>query len=159
MIIKRLVLASVLLLIGAAGIKLFAHCQIPCGIYNDAARFTLMEEHVMTISKSMKKIEELSAESNPDWNMITRWVNNKEHHAGELTDIVTYYFMAQRIKPADPSDEKAYDKYVREITTLHRMVVHTMKAKQTTDQEHVSQLSGLIHDLHHSYMGEHDHKH
>ena len=33
-----------------------AHCQIPCGIYDDAARITMMEEHVTTIEKSMKQI-------------------------------------------------------------------------------------------------------
>ena len=78
-----LITSVVLFVFSFSGAPAWAHCEIPCGIYNDAARFTLMEEHVMTISKSMKKIDELSAESNPDWNQITRWVNNKEHHAGE----------------------------------------------------------------------------
>ena len=33
---------------------------------------------------------------------MVRWVVNKEVHADELSDIVTYYFMAQRIKPGMP---------------------------------------------------------
>ena len=60
--------------------------------------------------------------------------------------------------PAKSGDDFIASKYIREITALHRMIVHAMKAKQTTDQEHVKQLSGLIHDLHHSYMGA-EHKH
>ena len=38
-----------------------AHCQIPCGIYNDTARITMMEEHVTTLEKSMKEIIRLRA--------------------------------------------------------------------------------------------------
>ena len=38
-----------------------AHCQIPCGIYDDKARFATMREHVATIEKSMAQIVELGA--------------------------------------------------------------------------------------------------
>ena len=31
--------------------KLTAHCEIPCGIYDDQLRLQLMREHVMTIEK------------------------------------------------------------------------------------------------------------
>ncbi|MBU0753699.1 MAG: superoxide dismutase, Ni [Planctomycetes bacterium] len=151
---KKIVLASALVLIGAAGIKLFAHCQIPCGIYDDKARLVMLEEHVTTIAKSMKEIKELSKEEKPNWNQIVRWVNNKEKHADELTEIVTYYFMAQRIKPADPQNKEAFEKYIQELTLLHGMVVHAMKAKQTTDSAHVDALSELIHQFGHSYLGE-----
>ena len=41
----------------AATATVRAHCQIPCGIYDDQTRIHLMEEHVATIEKSMKQIE------------------------------------------------------------------------------------------------------
>ena len=37
-----------------------AHCEIPCGIYDDQLRTQLIAEHATTIEKSMKKINELS---------------------------------------------------------------------------------------------------
>lgn len=40
--------------------QLQAHCEVPCGIYNDSARLELMGEHCTTIEKSMKQIVELS---------------------------------------------------------------------------------------------------
>ena len=33
-----------------------AHCQIPCGIFDDARVFDELEEHITTIEKSMKSI-------------------------------------------------------------------------------------------------------
>ena len=33
-----------------------AHCEIPCGIYDDQLRAKLIAEHATTIEKSMKKI-------------------------------------------------------------------------------------------------------
>ncbi|MFH2001291.1 MAG: superoxide dismutase [Ni] [Planctomycetota bacterium] len=154
MTMNKILIAATLVIASIAGVKLFAHCQIPCGIYNDDARFVLMQEHVTTLAKSMKMIDTLSKESPPNWNQITRWVNNKEKHADELTEIVTYYFMAQRIKPVQAEDKDAYSKYLHELTLLHQMIVHAMQAKQTTDEEHVNKLNALIHDFEHSYMGE-----
>ena len=152
--------ASMAMVAVAASVGL-AHCQIPCGIYDDPLRFTQMEEHVATIEKSMKQIQELSAEEKPNLNQIVRWVNNKDAHADELTEIVTYYFLAQRVKPADKSDRAAVAKYLKELTLLHEMIVHAMKAKQTIDLEHCTKLRDLIHKFEHSYLGEkaRPHKH
>lgn len=150
---RWLMLGAALLLAGAAGIKLYAHCQIPCGIYDDPARFTLLEEHVTTIEKSMKQIIEISLKENPNWNQAVRWVNNKEHHADELTHIVTFYFMAQRVKPVERGKGEAYEKYLKELTLLHEMVFYSMKAKQTTDLEYVTRLRSLVGKFKDSYLG------
>jgi len=132
----------------------YSHCQIPCGIYDDDARFDEMAEHITTIEKSMKLITELSAQDKPNMNQIVRWVNNKELHADELSEIVTYYFMAQRVKlPAD-GDAKAQNDYVKKLTLLHQMLVYSMKAKQTTDLENVEQLKSTLNEFHKIYFGE-----
>ena len=141
---------GVALLIGGGGL-VWAHCQIPCGIYNDEARFTLMSEHVTTIAKSMRQIEALGKEAKPDYNQLIRWVDNKEAHADKLSEIVTYYFMAQRIKPVTKRN-KSYEKYVREVTLLHKMLVTSMKAKQTTEKKHCTRLRRLIAEFKESYL-------
>ena len=155
---KALVLLASLVIIAAGGASALAHCQIPCGIYNDPVRFAMLEEHVTTIEKSMNEIQRLSKEEKPNWNQIVRWVNNKEGHADELTEIVTFYFLAQRVKPADPKDKAAYAKYVHQVTLLHQMVVFSMKAKQTTDLGNCAKLRELIAKFKASYLGEHAHK-
>lgn len=131
-------------LIAAIGLKVFAHCQIPCGIYDDPARLARMKEHVTTIEKSMKEILALSGNKKPNWNQMTRWVNNKDEHADKLAEIVTYYFMAQRVKPVDPAEKEAYAEYIEKITSLHKIIVYSMKAKQTTDLRNIDKLRSLI---------------
>lgn len=145
-------LAIAALLLGVSA-PLWAHCQIPCGIYGDATRFELLEEHIKTVEKSMKEITELSSAAQPNYSQIVRWVGNKEAHAKELTEIVTFYFMAQRVKPADPKDHAAQSKYVHQVTLLHQMVVHAMKAKQTTDLAHCAKLRELLGQFKASYLG------
>ena len=132
----------------------YSHCQIPCGIYDDEARFGSIAEHITTIEKSIKEIERLSAEAKPNMNQIVRWVNNKDHHADELSEIVTYYFMAQRIKPPEEGNAKAQNEYVNKLTLLHKMLVYSMKAKQTTDLANVEQLKSLLNEFHKAYHGE-----
>ena len=99
----------------------YGHCQIPCGIYDDEARFKMIYEHISTLEKSIQEINK-----NPNPNQQVRWVLNKEHHADEISDIVTYYFMAQRIK----IDSIKYD---QKIQLLHNILITSMKIKQSTD--------------------------
>ncbi len=135
--------------------KVFAHCEVPCGIYDDKARIASIHEHITTIAKAMTKIEELSKEGDKNYNQIIRWVTNKEKHAEEIQDIVNQYFLTQRIKGKDVSDEAAYAKYISEVTLLHQMLVSAMKAKQTTDSKHTDNLHKLVEEFSGIYFADH----
>ncbi len=133
--------------------KVFPHCQIPCGIYNDEMRFTMMKEHLLTIEKSMKQIIELSEQPDTNANQIVRWVMNKEQHADELAHIVTHYFLSQRIKLVDEKDSTSFKDYLLKVSMLHKMLVYAMKSKQTTDVSNVEKLRSLVQDFHAAYFG------
>jgi hypothetical protein len=91
----RFVLASfAILALIATAVPASAHCQIPCGIYDDELRVQLIEEHITTIEKSMNQIIAIPKTAPIDYNQLVRWVDNKETHATEIQDIVTAYFMA-----------------------------------------------------------------
>lgn len=120
-----------------------AHCQVPCGIYDDHTRIHLLEEHITTIEKGMTEVSFLSSEDEKNYNQIVRWVNNKDTHANEFQKIVTEYFMTQRIKPVDKDDE-AYEDYQKKVVLLHQMLVTAMKCKQTTDKAHVAALRDQV---------------
>ena len=95
-------------------------------------------------------------------NQIVRWVNNKDAHADEMSNIITYYFMAQRIKLPPEGDGKAYSTYVKNLTLLHEMLVYTMKTKQTTELENVEKLRALLSRFREAYSGkvaQAEHKH
>jgi len=118
-----------------------------------------LAEHIATIEKSMNQINELSQETKPNFNQIVRWVQNKDSHADELSEIVTYYFMAQRIKLVGKPGSEAYRQYVKQLTLLHQMLVYSMKAKQTTDPANVEKLRTLLAEFRTAYLGEGEHKH
>ncbi len=132
----------------------YSHCQIPCGIYDDPARFAAIAENITTIEKAMKAIEELSAQPKPNMNQIVRWVNVKDEHAEDIAHTASYYFMAQRVKPVDKGDAAGYEKYIRQLTLLHEMIIYSTKAKQTTDLANVEKLRSLLAEFRVSYLGE-----
>jgi nickel superoxide dismutase len=156
---RKSITLVVLVLVVAVASMVYSHCQIPCGIYNDPARFDMIAEHITTIEKSMKQITSLSKQNNPDMNQIVRWVQNKEKHADEMSHIVTYYFMAQRIKPASNTNNKAYQEYIRKLTLLHEMLVYSMKTRQTTDLSNVEKLKTLLAEFRTVYFNAAPHKH
>ncbi len=139
--------------------SLFAHCEIPCGIYHDQLRIELIWEHITTIEKSMNQVNSLSAEGSKNYNQLIRWVSNKENHATELQHIVTQYFMTQRVKPADHADEAAHAAYLKKLGILHGLLVHAMKAKQTTDLAHIRHLRDLTDQFVEVYFDEDAKKH
>jgi len=159
---KHIVLASVVALaLFATAVPASAHCQIPCGIFDDELRVQLIEEHIGTVEKSMNKIIEISKASPVDYNQLVRWIDNKETHAQEIQDIVTAYFMAQRIKPAvDHDDEKAMNEYIHKLAILHAIQIHAMKAKQGTDLSEIENLRKMTKMFREAYFGEEGaHKH
>ena len=119
----------------------------------------MMAEHIATIEKSIKTINELSSQEKPDMNQLVRWIQNKDHHADELSNIITYYFMAQRLKPIEKTDAADYQKYLTKLTLLHQMLVTSMKSKQGTDLATTKQLNDLLLQFKKAYSEEHGHEH
>ena len=144
----------IIFVFGFAGAQfLSAHCQVPCGIYDDQARIKMIAEHITTIEKAMNQVIELSKEKAPNYNQIVRWVFNKEKHAEELSDIVTYYFMTQRLKPVPKTDAKHVANYQKKLELLHHLLFYTMKAKQTTDLKVIEKLRVLLKKFEEAYFG------
>ena len=151
---KRLVIVTLgIVACLVMGSMAYAESELPSGIHNDALRAHLIDEHITAIEESMQQIVELSKDEDRNMNQIVRWIENKEEHANKLQEIVTQYFMTQRVTPVAKKDSYAYSKYVRQTLALHQMLVSAMKAKQTTDLEHVETLRSLGAEFRTLYFG------
>ncbi|KJF44875.1 superoxide dismutase [Ni] [Draconibacterium sediminis] len=146
--------ALIMGIVAISGFQAKAHCEIPCGIYGDSVRIALLYEHIETIEKSMNQINELSKSENPDYNQLVRWVMNKEEHAKEMQEIVSQYFLHQRVKITSSADEAAYRKYVKQLELLHHLSVFAMKSKQSTDLSIIDTLREKLHLFEHAYFGD-----
>lgn len=126
----------------------FAHCEIPCGIYDDEMRIKMIAEHITTVEKSITKIQEIEKATPHNANQLVRWITNKEDHANQLQAIVTQYFMTQRIKPTQ-------EMYQDKLVLLHKMLLASMKAKQNTDMKYIAELRQLLTDFEKLYLHKH----
>lgn len=145
-----MILAVAILMTGAAAL-VWAHCEIPCGIYDDPMRMKMIYEHIATLEKSIHEINRLEKTDKPNYNQLVRWIDNKDSHADQLQELIGQYFMTQRIVPVDPG-APGYDKYVREITLLHRMMIQAMKVKQSVDPVALDKLKALAAEFEASYF-------
>ena len=153
-IIKHLLIVGLFIFMSQQS---YAHCEIPCGIFQDEVRIDLLKEHFTTIEKSMNQINELQAEESINYNQLIRWVNNKEEHANKVQEIVSQYFLHQRIKPVG-SDSEKFGKYQKELLLLHHLSVYSMKSKQSTDVKWIEKLRATIEKFEASYFeGKHRH--
>lgn len=115
-----------------------AHCQVPCGIYDDNARVVSMLEDAATASKAIKMINELAGKTDAQsQNQLARWVMNKESHAQKVIASIADYFLTQRVKS---SQEDYQDRLVKH----HEVIVLAMKVKQGVDAEAAENLAKAI---------------
>jgi len=148
-------ISLLVLFLGFQNQKAFAHCEIPCGIYADSIRIALIKEDITTIEKSMKEIEEISKSATPNYNQLVRWINNKDEHANKIQEIVSQYFLHQRIKIVEEDQKEAYAKYQLHLQLLHKMLVYSMNCKQTTDLAFVEKLRATVADFEKAYFHTH----
>ena len=139
---------------------LFAHCEVPCGIYADQRRFEQMLEDQTTIAKAIAQINDLAGKQDAQSaNQLVRWINTKEAHATSIQQTIAQYFMTQRIK----SSGKGYDK---KLAAAHAVMVAAMKCKQNTTTDTAQTLEEAIKSFYEAYEGKkyghghsHDHGH
>ena len=143
-ILKKTMLLTAIAVAGISFIlpqQVLAHCQIPCGIYDDHARVRSMLEDAATVEKSIKLIEKLSGKSDAQsQNQLIRWVMNKGKHAQNIIDTISDYFLTQRVKSSQKD-------YVDRLANHHAVIVAAMKAKQNADIKYASELQKSIQAL------------
>lgn len=131
-----------------------AHCQVPCGIYDDSARAVQMHEDAATIAKAVKLMNELAGKDDAQSKQqFVRWTNTKEQHAERIITTVASYFLAQKIKPVAPGspDAEGYDAYLKKLADHHAVIVAAMKAKQNASPEAVAALNLAIDAMEHHW--------
>ena len=128
-----------------------AHCQVPCGIYNDSARVQSMLEDAATVTKATKMLAELEGKTDAQSiNQSTRWVLNKEQHAQKIITTISDYYLTQRVKPSQ-SD------YTERLVKHHAAILAAMKAKQNADTKYATALAESIEALVAYYPAQHTH--
>ncbi|GAA4886171.1 superoxide dismutase [Ni] [Ferrimonas pelagia] len=126
-----------LLMVALASPSALAHCQVPCGIYDDGARVKAMMEDATTIEKAITEMNALAGKKDvQSQNQFTRWVMNKESHASHIITVMAEYFLAQRVKPGED--------YEKKLKEHHAVILAAMKAKQSSDMNAVKALNEAI---------------
>ena len=135
-----LTLASALALASRAS----AHCQVPCGIYDDPARVTNLAEDAATIRKAIVNIKDLAGKHDPQaFNQATRWVATKDAHASHIIETVSEYFLTQKVKPVAAGAE-GRDAYLETLAACHALMVAAMKTKQECDEASAKALDDAV---------------
>ncbi len=128
-----------------------AHCQVPCGIYDDSARLARMNEDAATIAKAVRMIQQhAGAHGAQEVNQVTRWITTKDEHASNIIRVVSEYFLTQKVKPVAPGTE-GHQAYLQKLADHHAVMVAAMKTKQTVSPQAVQALGAAIHTLAHHY--------
>ena len=85
-------------------------------------------------------------------NQITRWITTKEYHSQNVQKIISEYFLTQRINESDES-------YIDKTTLLQKLLVISMKCKQTVDTKHIEEAIILIEKFSKLYFDKHELNH
>ena len=148
-VLASLVLGATTLLASAAltPTSVSAHCQVPCGIYDDEGRVDQLREDATTIAKAINMMSELAAKQDvQSLNQLARWVATKEAHASHIITVVSEYFLTQKVKPVAANAEGYHD-YLGHLADHHAVMSAAMKTKQQANEDSVKALRGAIERL------------
>ena len=135
---------SGILLWGTSPSSVEAHCQVPCGIYDDAARIKRLHEDATTIGKAMAEMAKLAGGHDAQaLNQGARWVATKEAHASHVIQVVSEYFLTQKVKPVAACAD-GYDAYLAKLADHHAVMVAAMKTKQNAAASYAEKLHAAI---------------
>jgi nickel superoxide dismutase len=124
-----------------------AHCQVPCGIYDDEARIEGLREDATTIGKAIDQMTQLAGKTDvQSLNQLTRWVQTKETHAARIISVVSEYFLTQKVKPVG-ADSEGHPAYLKKLADHHAVMAAAMKTKQKADPKAVEALRKAIEGL------------
>ena len=80
------------------------------------------------------------------FNQRVRWTNTKEEHASRIIEVVSTYFLTQKLKPVKEKakNKAAYKDYIDRLVACHKVMRKAMKVKQTVDPAAVDKLNAAI---------------
>ena len=103
-------------------------------------------------SFSFTQIHELSGKHDPQaFNQAARWVSTKEAHASHIIEVVSEYFLTQKVKPV-ATGASGRDAYLERLADHHAVMVSAMKTKQQADPASAAALVGAIDALAQHYQ-------
>jgi len=106
--------------------QITAHCQMPCGIYHDEMVFDFIDQYVETMYKAISILTEFKTSTPKELNTFVRWVIEKEQASDDVAELITKYFLQQKIKPGEPDTDKC-------LRSAHQMLFYMVQIKQNTD--------------------------
>merc|ERR1719215_1205394 len=113
----------------------------PCGIFTDTLRLEGMKEDAATIRKAVVQSGELhKAGSLQDVHQMMRWIATKEEHAAKIMTTIGDYFLAQKVK----KDQLTNEEYKEVLVANHAVMVAAMKTKQSSELGAVDNLDAAI---------------
>lgn len=103
-----------------------AHCQMPCGIYHDEMVYDQIDQYVETMVKGVSVLEDNKFKNIQDYNVATRWILEKENASNEIAEVITEYFLQQKIKPGEEDT-------VKRVVSAHKLLFYLVQIKQLVD--------------------------
>ncbi len=106
--------------------ELSAHCQMPCGIYHDDMVFDQIDQYIETMVKGLSMLNDSKFTTVQDRNEFVRWVIQKENSSDEIAQMITIFFLQQKIKPGESDTTER-------VLSAHKLLFLLVQLKQTVD--------------------------
>uniref|UniRef100_UPI00140E9480 superoxide dismutase [Ni] n=1 Tax=Neochlamydia sp. AcF84 TaxID=2315858 RepID=UPI00140E9480 len=122
---KTILVQGIIALLCHTG-TLMAHCQMPCGVYHDELVFNQIDQYIETMYKGITELNNSKFSTPFERNNFIRWVKLKDSASDEIANLITAYFLQQKIKPAEADTPKR-------LISAHKMLFELTAIKQNVN--------------------------
>jgi len=111
-----------------------SHCQMPCGVYHDDMVFDEVDQYVETMYKGVSVLKNSAFVTLKERQDFIRWVMEKEKESDKVAELITKYFLQQKIKPGEVDTQK-------KVLAAHNLLFLLVGIKQNCSLEEVEGFS------------------
>ncbi len=104
---------------------------MPCGVYHDQMIYDKIDEYYETMYKCISAMNNNEFKSVTDKNQFVRWVMTKDKMSDEVAEILTYYFLQQKLAPSPDNAEM--------VSSIHKLLFLLPAIKQNADLKMIKQ--------------------
>ena len=134
--------------------SIYGACEAACAdIADDETAFSRITDQINGIETEMNSIREWQADPVTNLNALSQAVNRKTQDANTLREILTDYFLYQRIPVPEKNRGSEYESYTQNLVLIHSLLNQTAAIKDTAEAAAIDSLRAKLEEFRSAYYG------
>jgi hypothetical protein len=151
-----------LLMIAAGSLLIYASpvsaaCETSCSdLVDDDSAFARIQENISALEAETVQIQQWQADPIANMLSIAQAINRKTQYANAVREVLTDYFLYQRLQPSEDVLGSEYQSYAARLGLFHQALNAAVLTKENADPSAIQDLQHKVEAFKNHFLGNAD---